>query len=180
MSGKPRNRVYIKIGDRFGDLTVQGLSQRARNNGYFESLADCLCVCGRSARISHTRLRYGSSKACRGCIASAAWKTAKRLPKHELWFIQREKDYRQSAQKRGHVFLLSRDSFRKICRGTCAYCGEFPANGIDRQDNEKGYTLENAVPCCSLCNYAKRDLSLTDFLDWARRVYKFRAGWDRR
>ena len=43
--------------------------------------------------------------------------------------------------------------------------------GIDRKDNTLGYTLENSVPCCPTCNFAKRGLSVIEFIEWARRVY---------
>ena len=44
-------------------------------------------------------------------------------------------------------------------------------NGIDRIDSNKGYTLDNVLPCCKYCNAAKLDHSQTDFLEWVERVY---------
>lgn len=43
-------------------------------------------------------------------------------------------------------------------------------NGVDRVNNSDGYTIKNCVPCCAICNYAKRDLSETEFVAWARRL----------
>lgn len=40
----------------------------------------------------------------------------------------------------------------------CHYCGDSlpPAGfGLDRKDNDLGYTFENCVPCCIGCNSAK-------------------------
>lgn len=28
----------------------------------------------------------------------------------------------------------------------------------------------NIVPCCSKCNYAKRDMSYNEFIEWARKL----------
>lgn len=39
-------------------------------------------------------------------------------------------------------------------------------NGIDRIDNDKGYTLENSVSCCMDCNFEKGAKS---FSDWCKR-----------
>ena len=38
-------------------------------------------------------------------------------------------------------------------------------------DNEKGYTFDNVVPCCSICNYAKKSMSKEQFLQWIKRIY---------
>lgn len=45
-----------------------------------------------------------------------------------------------------------------IACGKCHYCGgDLPrtGSGLDRKDNQKGYSLENCVPCCRPCNVAK-------------------------
>ena len=40
-------------------------------------------------------------------------------------------------------------------------------SGIDRIDSLKDYTIENTVPCCKICNYAKSNLTLKQFQEWA-------------
>lgn len=49
----------------------------------------------------------------------------------------------------------------------------FYYNGIDRMDNTKTHTIDNIVPCCRWCNFAKNDLSLLEFQDWINRVQQF-------
>jgi len=44
-------------------------------------------------------------------------------------------------------------------------------NGVDRVDNSKGYTVENSVPCCKYCNRAKNDMTVTQFMEWNKRIY---------
>ncbi len=44
-------------------------------------------------------------------------------------------------------------------------------NGLDRKDCNQKHILDNVVPCCKHCNYAKRTQSHSEFLDWASRVY---------
>jgi len=48
-------------------------------------------------------------------------------------------------------------------------------NGIDRIDNTKDYTLDNCVPCCKNCNYAKRTLTQHDFYKLIQSIYNYRV-----
>ena len=58
----------------------------------------------------------------------------------------------------------------------CSYCGRLcdPSidyyNGIDRIDNNIGYTIDNSVSCCKYCNFAKNDFLLDEFLLWIKRT----------
>lgn len=174
MSAKPKDD--IKIGNKYGRLLVQEKYKKPRKNGSYEAQAKCLCECGSTYWIAETRLRRGCMTECRRCVTRRAWNKVPRLPKHETWLRVQEKNYRSTAATKGRDFLLTREEFREIYRGTCAYCGTFPAHGIDRRDNSKGYILENSVPCCFECNFAKRDMSVEEFIQWVKRVYKF-SGW---
>jgi len=95
---------------------------------------------------------------------------------HEQWLSRKERHYQKDARSHNREYTLTREQFRLIFQGTCAYCGEFPAYGIDRRDNGIGYVAENCTPCCPICNYAKRDMSVDEFIAWVKRVYAFR-GW---
>jgi 5-methylcytosine-specific restriction endonuclease McrA len=70
----------------------------------------------------------------------------------------------------------------------CHYCGlppytvshrkkdqAFVYTGIDRVDNEKGYTPDNVVPCCGVCNFMKGKLGLEQFLAQIKRIHTFLA-----
>jgi hypothetical protein len=48
---------------------------------------------------------------------------------------------------------------------------EYTYSGIDRLDNNIGYVSGNCVPCCSVCNYAKRDMTVDQFKNWIKRIY---------
>ena len=72
----------------------------------------------------------------------------------------------------GHLALSSRDQFRSLIDRPCHYCGTKPACGVDRRDNSLAYTRDNSLPCCSLCNYAKRDMSEPDFIAWVQKVFR--------
>lgn len=67
--------------------------------------------------------------------------------------------------KQFHYWTVkSKDLSKKrywICRCKC---------GIDRLNNDKGYTVENIVSCCSICNKAKSNLTMEEFLAWIERI----------
>lgn len=100
------------------------------------------------------------------------------------------RNYIKSARDRELEFRLSEEEFYKITSMNCHYCGRVPSgiyesanktgvftyNGIDRRDNTKGYTLENSVPCCKICNRAKLDLPLQEFQEWVKDVSSFQIG----
>jgi len=75
------------------------------------------------------------------------------------------KRYRYSAKERGYTFELTFKDFSKLVKEKCYYCGgkEGRYNGIDRKRNNIGYTKNNSVSCCSLCNRMKWDMELDDF-----------------
>jgi hypothetical protein len=78
----------------------------------------------------------------------------------------------RSAAKRGHEWSLSRKTYEELRVANCSYCGieANPTHGIDRLDNTKGYTEENSVTACATCNYAKRKMTVSEFIEWARRL----------
>lgn len=92
--------------------------------------------------------------------------------------------YKNHARSRDLVFDLTEKECEALFDEPCQYCGiepsnisshpnrngDFVYNGIDRVDNLQGYTAINVVTCCKQCNYAKRDMDLDEFLDWARRI----------
>jgi hypothetical protein len=57
-------------------------------------------------------------------------------------------------------FDLEFDQYVELRSKRCFYCADElspTGGGLDRLDNLKGYTLSNVVPCCTVCNYIKRD-----------------------
>lgn len=52
-------------------------------------------------------------------------------------------------------------------------------NGIDRRDPNKGYTVENCVPCCEQCNYAKLDYTEDEYVNHCREVVVFQDSKDK-
>ncbi len=76
--------------------------------------------------------------------------------------------YVKSASIRGVAWSLSPSDFLSLTRGgaLCFYCGDgVNFMGIDRKNNDVGYTSENVVSCCKKCNYFKWNLGVQEFVD---------------
>ena len=83
---------------------------------------------------------------------------------------------KRNAKKRGYSWWLSIDDVSFYYTQPCQYCGDEPngkLNGIDRQDNSIGYTIENCVPCCQTCNFAKRRMPREEFIWHCNKVAQF-------
>jgi hypothetical protein len=65
---------------------------------------------------------------------------------------------KKMAARRNINWGLSESEFWQIVSRSCTYCGfALPqvGSGIDRIDNNKGYVVNNCVPCCTECNKTK-------------------------
>ncbi len=85
------------------------------------------------------------------------------------------KKYKQDAARRGKTFNLSDETARFLLTHPCAYCGFWSSvklNGIDRRDNSKGYTEDNCVSCCDVCNFGKGTKTEAEFIHMCIRVAK--------
>lgn len=153
------------IGKVFGKLTViECLTEKPRQHDYVL----CRCGCGTVKEVKAQNLTQGKSKSC-GCV--------NRLDAGEAAINGCMAGYKNSARKRGYVFELTKEDFLEITTKSCHYCGQEPSNefttnsntgifvysGIDRMDNTKGYTVDNCVPCCKICNVMKQQLSISEF-----------------
>ena len=49
----------------------------------------------------------------------------------------------------------------------------YRCNGVDRVDNNIGYTLENSVSCCSWCNSMKNILPVNEFLNKIKKIHDY-------
>lgn len=73
------------------------------------------------------------------------------------------KTYETRAPDRGYEFSVSKGTFMALLDEDCSYCGRPTCNGVDREDNNVGYTMDNCVPCCGTCNWMKYTLPADHF-----------------
>jgi len=135
----------------------------------------CQCDCGKFTEIRAGHL-IGGQTGC-GC--------KRKLSKGQSAFNSLYCTYQQNAKKRDRSFELSKKQFKRLTQESCSYCGSEPSgiiekkkqngiyvyNGIDRLDNTIGYTKDNCVSCCKICNMMKRDLTTKEFLNHIKKIY---------
>jgi hypothetical protein len=88
------------------------------------------------------------------------------------WYL-----YKWHAKNRNLEWKLSMSVFSTMTSKNCFYCGQLDwvnkSVGIDRINNEKGYYIDNCVPCCYWCNYAKHIKDLDEFRTWTKTTYEY-------
>lgn len=81
---------------------------------------------------------------------------------------------------------LTDEQIISLCSQNCAYCNrpineiyqddvlwDIKYNGIDRINSKIGYTMSNCVPCCSVCNTMKMDMTVEQFKTHIVSIYAF-------
>lgn len=172
-------------GDRFGKLiAIKPTGKRTEGGGIIWL---CECDCGNTAKVAVGYLRAGRYRSC-GC---AQWDNNRKPPKESA---KRRVfcSYRSGARRSERTFGITYGQFLEITQKKCFYCGREPKkvmkphpiatlihnnpdywyiyNGIDRIDNSVGYTLDNCVPCCTECNFLKRDKDYYKFMSTVLRI----------
>ncbi len=88
-----------------------------------------------------------------------------KTPKH------RYATYKRGALSRGIEFNITYEEFNTYWNKPCAYCAQTIAGiGLDRQNNNKGYTIDNLVTCCRTCNFMKHTLDDKTFIEHCKLI----------
>ena len=173
----------------FGRLTVIELVGR---NKYKQFIWKCLCECGKIKNICGNSLKRNFTKSC-GCLNTERVIESHRINKGESGFNLLFRIYRGSAKLKNLEFNLTKEEFSGLTQQNCYYCGDEPStiscktelncseeskewsnyvyNGIDRTDNNKGYIIENCVPCCKECNYFKSNRNIENFIKYIKKIH---------
>ncbi len=187
-------KVKSSIGDRFGSWTIKERSA-PKADGTVRWL--CECVCGNTQVIPGYTLRMGTSVSC-GCTRAEKMK-ATRNPETLIRNSYRNYQHGATYKWRQFKFELTYEEFRSIVHKPCEYCGDAPydkkyfystkhgkdkdffvvLNGIDRVDNTLGYTVNNTVPCCKMCNQMKLDYGLNTFFERITKIYNNRISHEK-
>jgi hypothetical protein len=130
----------------------------------------CSCDCGTETILETGNLRSGREKSC-GCYTKEYQKKAASDRYKEFQSVLNIAKY--SANKRGLEFSISLDFYKSLAGMDCHYChcqlrwnnrtnsgrlgGSNTGHNLDRKDNSLGYTEDNVVPCCAICNRVKMD-----------------------
>lgn len=179
--------MVIKSQERRKDLTgiklgmlevIKFSNRRIRKNRSFVYWL-CSCKCGRQVEIPSSSIIRGKIKSC-GCFLPQRQKFGNSSFKHLFY------QYKAKARIRNYSFELNAEEFELLIQGNCYYCniepkqihkkkngfGHILYNGIDRKDNTKGYTIENSVSCCGICNEMKMTKSENEFKQMIKKIYE--------
>lgn len=187
-----RKSVYV-IGDFFGKLEVKEILPSTGQGNHVR--LRCLChYCGTEKVMSGGNIKKRNSCGCQQ-NNSLEWKSVG--PKTRPWQLMPgesarnnlEYQYKKGAEKRKLDYNLTTDQFTKLVTGKCHYCGDaltakvkgqgktsgdFEYTGIDRVDSNNGYSIENCVSCCWMCNNMKNAHQTDKFLEHISKIYKYK------
>lgn len=171
------SRIKDLTGMIFGYITaIKPTDKRAHRRVVWECLCNCNSpTCLKRIYCSSDVLCSGASKSCRMQQCNKTIHPA--IRRHFSSIVG-------GAYGREHKFELTILEFINIVKQPCFYCGNtndikrsgkygLRANGVDRVDNTIGYIISNCVPCCKLCNFMKRDLTASQFIQHARKIVDF-------
>jgi hypothetical protein len=173
MRGRRAPNFIDRTGQRYGALVAIELGAPRYNSlGRPRTHWLCRCDCGNEVEVALSSLTRGNTRSC-GC----QWHAPRRPPgvaaRNRVL-----KAYKGSARSRGLAWELTDEEFDRLVTSDCHYCGaepsmldvagpsEFLHGGIDRMDNNLGYTAANCAPACATCNRAKWDKPYEVFMAW--------------
>lgn len=182
---KSKERIGPRVdlsGRRFGRLVVSDEWRRERSGKYYVTKWHCRCDCGAEKWVQSSSLKQ--SQSC-GCLHREQLSQRRRLSPGEAACRSIFSQYRIRAKKKNIPFEITLDQFKGFASQPCFYCdssesncsitegsnGSFGYNGIDRQDNKRGYIFDNCVSCCKICNRAKETLTIEEFVSWIERAH---------
>ena len=92
---------------------------------------------------------------------------------YESTITKRYQAYKRGAENRDLIFNLTIDEFKQHYQKDCYYCGDhIKTIGLDRIDNNIGYTKDNVIPCCTMCNFMKHHHSSSKFVNQCIKIAK--------
>ena len=187
--------ITIPTGTKFGRIEVIGapikkITKSLKKQNTFRTFFPCRCECGTEIMITGSQLKSGRRTRCSKCAYRERPQSTERYSNEERLFnlniVQRVKNTKGRIEN-----FLTVEDFKSIISQNCYYCGEKPriinylnnnsivkrgeilANGIDRLDSSKHYTIENCVSCCTKCNKAKNTLSVEEFRLHISKIYNY-------
>lgn len=179
-----------KLGNRYGKLVVIAEAgwkyfERQHTN---RRMWLCQCDCGNTKILPSYALTTISRGiySC-GCVKKTEFRGKPKMTPNQAVFITVYNMYQLNAKKRQISFNLTLTQVIHIITQSCYYCGDPPnripaikrtgeitvkVHGIDRIDNNQGYTKTNSVPCCKTCNIMKSTLTENEFKTHIVKIFK--------
>ena len=156
---------------------LTGIDRVDNAKGY--TVANSVAACGTCNRIKHADTWEDIKRHLEAIVAcSIVGDTTHSVPYNppgcDESISQRIARIRRRGPKRGYEVSLTDEEMKERFLSNCVYCSArpHPLNGIDRVDNEQGYTPRNSVPCCGICNRMKHAMTKEAFLTHVKKIVK--------
>lgn len=183
-------------GERFGKLIILDMLHIKRGkwrsgSSFSHVYWNAICDCGNRTIVNKNSMK----KSC-GCLNKERENSRvdDTLRVLKMKFLA----YKARSKKKNLSFEITFAKFLELSKEQCYYCGSPPnkikcdwvgnvlsnnrrqvfdvfANGVDRKDNTKGYTVSNSVPACRRCNQMKNDMSIDEFFLMINKIYNKRV-----
>ena len=180
-----RGNLIDRTGQRYGKLVVIEYAGPRFIYGKKRTLWLCRCDCGNEVAHLAKRLIQGGARSC-GCAGDGKRKSPSPPGRQDRVRNVVHRNYMHGARRRGLCWELTDGDFDRLTSQPCFYCGlppslvramegfpSFTYTGIDRMDNDLGYTPENTVPCCTTCNMMKGTTPFGEFMAWIARLTEY-------
>lgn len=158
---------------------VNGIDRIDNNKGYIEdNVVSCCQTCNTLKGSQHPQEFIDKINAIYTYINTNISIDKELIDKWKSTYLSKctpkYNNYKNSAISRNLLFEITVEDFNKIISGSCYLCGiissEENINGIDRFDNNIGYTLENCRTCCGHCNILKKNISFNKIIAVAKEI----------
>ena len=156
---------------------------RLRDNATYAERTEneSLCLgCGKDIDTFIVGKRNNLVQRCEECYSALRKTEEKRGERERNYSVEKREhmdtyllSYIKSAKIRNIGFELKQEEFESLILQACYYCGHYKEGeviGIDRIDSLQQYKIDNCVPCCSMCNFMKRSMSIDTFVDHAHKI----------
>lgn len=174
-----RNKSYmipIKIGEKFGKLTVIDgpIYGRQKNHLVYK----CQCACGNICYNTSTDLTTGKATQCHHCGLKQGGKTRiinnggvgdlqiMKINSIKIGAKKRNLEYNLTPQYLWNLYLQQ----NKRCALTGDYMSNIMRASLDRIDSSKGYIEGNVQWTTIDANIAKQDMKESDFIELCQKV----------
>jgi hypothetical protein len=165
-------------GKKFGRLLALKRHHVTQEGSFWE----CICDCGNIKVVRLRCLNRGTTRSC-GCLQIEL--TKKKHCKRP--FESQYNSFYNKNIKRGMNISLSYEDFLEFTNiNKCHYCNRYVhwssywtreggyRYNLDRKNNKLGYSKDNCVVCCRICNLGKG--SSFTYLQWFKMTEPYRTG----
>jgi len=153
---KPLEEFHLKKSNKDGRHTLCHLCRSKKDKLFYEK--------NRETIVAQKKDYYSTHKE----TIAEYWKT----PKAKYTSVKNQAKNR--SKKRSISFDLTFDEFMTLWGQPCTYCGDdIDTIGVDRIDSSLGYSLDNCVSCCTVCNKMKLAMSVDEWLGHMKKIISF-------